>query len=147
MPKIIISRLTEEIASSATASEKASKLCDGAGLFLLITPGGGKWWRFKYRYQGKEKMLSLGVYPEVSLDDARSRRDAAREILAQGIDPSAFRKEEKARNRAQRLEAERMPSVRVTIDGVIEIWKGGNTMRLREDEAVFVATLLSKIVG
>ena len=92
-------------------------------------------------------MLSLGVYPEVSLDDARSRRDAAREILAEGIDPSAFRKEEKARSRAQRLEAERVPSVRVTIDGVIEIWKGGNTMRFKEDEARFVATLLNKIVG
>jgi len=94
MPKII-SPLSEEIVSSATASEKASKLYDGGGLFLLVTPGGGKWWRFRYRHMGKEKVLSLGVYPEVSLEDARSRRHAAREILAQGIDPSAFRKEEK----------------------------------------------------
>lgn len=80
-------------------------------------------------------------------DDARSRRDAARELLAQGIDPAVSRKEEKARNRAKKLRAERMPSVRVTIDGTIEIWKGGNTMRFKEDEARFVATLLNKIVG
>jgi len=146
MPKFI-DPLTEEIVSSATASERTKTLFDGGGLFLLVTPSGGKRWRLKYRYQGREKMLSLGVYPEVSLDDARSQRDAARELLGQGIDPSAFRKEEKARNRAKSLEAGRTPSVRVTIDGTVEIWKGGNTMRFKEDEVRFVAALLNKIVG
>jgi hypothetical protein len=146
MPKIV-DPLTEDVIASATASERAHSLFDGGGLFLLVSPSGGKRWRCKYRYQGKEKMLSLGVYPEISLDDARSRRDAARELLAQGIDPSVSRKEEKARNRAKKLQVGRMPSVRVTIDGTIEIWKGGNTMRFKEDEARFVATLLNKIVG
>ncbi|MHB8810415.1 MAG: tyrosine-type recombinase/integrase [Desulfobulbaceae bacterium] len=56
---------------------------------------GGKWWRFKYRFQGKEKLLSFGTYPEVSLASARERRDAARKLVASGIDPSASRKEEK----------------------------------------------------
>lgn len=91
-------------------------------------------------------MLSFGVYPEVSLDDARSDRDAARELLRQGIDPSVARKEEKERNRAERLEAERAPSVRISMDGKIEIWKGSNVMRLSLDETRFIATLLHNIV-
>jgi hypothetical protein len=121
-------------------------LFDGDGLLLRVIPSGGKWWRFKYRFEGKANMLSLGRYPEISLADARCRRDAARELLRQGIDPSVVRKEEKARRKADLLEAERIPSVRVTIDGKIEIWKGGNTMRLTWDESRFIANLLSNIV-
>ncbi|MBI3561442.1 MAG: DUF4102 domain-containing protein [Gammaproteobacteria bacterium] len=56
------------------------------------SPSGGKWWRFKYRFGGKEKRLSLGVYPEVSLKDARTRRDGARALLNGGTDPSIYRK-------------------------------------------------------
>ena len=62
----------------------------------MITPKGGKWWRFKYRFEGKEKQLSLGVYPDVSLKDARGRRDEARKLVANGIDPSENRKAKKA---------------------------------------------------
>lgn len=72
------------------------KLPDGAGLFLFVQPSGAKWWRFRYRFEGKEKMLSLGTYPEVSLKDARERRDDARKLLASGIDPSQNRKAVKA---------------------------------------------------
>src|SRR4029077_2869414 len=57
-----------------------------------ISPTGGKWWRLKYRFDGREKRLSLGVYPDVSLKDARDRRDASRKLLADGIDPSENRK-------------------------------------------------------
>ena len=67
---------------------------------MEVAPAGGKWWRFKYRHGGKEKRLSLGVYPEVSLAEARERRDAARKLLAQGIDPSATRRAEKAEAQA-----------------------------------------------
>jgi len=59
----------------------------------MVTPKGGKWWRFKYRFEGKEKLLSLGTYPDVSLADARERREVARKLLAQGVDPGAARKE------------------------------------------------------
>lgn len=65
---------------------------DRDGLFLLVTPRGGRWWRFKYRFGGKSKLLSLGVYPEVSLKDARARRDEYRVMLNQGIDPGEVRK-------------------------------------------------------
>lgn len=75
---------------------KQYKLFDGDGLFLLVTPAGGKWWRFKYRFGGKEKLLSLGTYPEVSLSQARERRFKARKQVANGIDPSQARKASKA---------------------------------------------------
>jgi integrase len=61
-------------------------------LFLLVTPAGGKWWRFRYRFDGKHKLLSMGVYPDITLSDARERREAARKLLANGIDPSEHRK-------------------------------------------------------
>lgn len=88
--------LTDVKARNAKPAAKQFKLFDGDGLFLLVTPGGGKWWRFKYRFEGKEKLLSLGTYPEVSLADAREKRDAARKQVAAGVDPGAVRKACKA---------------------------------------------------
>jgi integrase len=84
--------LTDTKARNAKPKDKQFKLFDGDGLFLLVTPAGGKWWRFKYRFEGKEKLLSLGTYPEVSLALARERRDTARKQVAEGIDPSQARK-------------------------------------------------------
>ncbi len=72
--------------------EGSYKLSDEKGLFLLVTPSGGKWWRLKYRFAGKEKLLSLGVYPDISLKAARERREEARRLLAEGIDPGQHRK-------------------------------------------------------
>ncbi len=76
-------------------------------------------------------MLSFGEYPEISLNEARDRRDVARELFNQGFDPSAIRKEERKLDKAARMEAEKIPSVRVTIEGKIEIWKGSNIMRFQ----------------
>jgi len=81
---------------TAKPTAKAFKLFDGGGLFLLVTPEGGKRWRLKYRIDGKEKLLALGVYPDVSLKQARVRRDEARRLLADGLDPGEQRKAEKA---------------------------------------------------
>ena len=88
--------LTDAKARNAKPGEKQVKLFDGDGLFLLVTPAGGKWWRFKYRFGGKEKLLALGTYPEVSLADARQRREDARKLLANGVDPGAVKKAQKA---------------------------------------------------
>jgi integrase len=80
-------------------NRKAFKLSDEKGLFLLIQPqaeGWGKWWRFKYRFGGKEKSLSLGTYPEVSLSQARERRDEFRKLIANNTDPGITRKIEKS---------------------------------------------------
>lgn len=84
--------LTDVKVRTAKSQEKAYKLSDEKGLFLYITQNGSKYWRFKYRYLGKEKLLALGVYPDVSLALARERRDDARKLLASDIDPGEHRK-------------------------------------------------------
>jgi integrase len=84
--------LSDTAIKNAKPGAKPIKLSDEKGMFLLIAPAGGKWWRLKYRFGGKEKLLSLGTYPEVSLKAARDRRDDARKLLADGVDPSAHRK-------------------------------------------------------
>jgi len=81
---------------NAKPSEKSRKMFDGRGLYLEISPSGGKWWRLKYRFDGKDKRISLGTYPDVSLKDARERREAARRQIANQLDPSELRKLEKA---------------------------------------------------
>ena len=88
--------LTDTQIRNAKPREKIYKLYDGGGLYLEVSPKGGKWWRIKYRFGGKEKRLSLGVYPDVSLKDARKRRDEARKLLANDVDPGEYRKAAKA---------------------------------------------------
>ncbi|RQZ14035.1 DUF4102 domain-containing protein [Burkholderia sp. Bp9031] len=95
--------LTDTTIRNTKPAEKPIKLFDGGGLFLLVTPAGQRYWRLKYRAAGKEKLLALGVYPEVTLATARRKRDEAREKLAAGIDPSEAKKAEK---RTVRLNAE-----------------------------------------
>ncbi len=80
---------------TAKPEAKAYKLTDGDGMVLLVHPNGSKYWRLRYRFDGKEKMLALGIYPEVTLSDARARRDEARKQLANGIDPSDKKKTDK----------------------------------------------------
>jgi integrase len=81
--------------TKAKPKDKSYKLSDGAGLYLLIEPNGSKLWRFRYRFAGRENMLTFGPYPAVSLGDAREKRDEARKLLAAGTDPSDRRKQEK----------------------------------------------------
>jgi len=88
--------LTDTAIRNAKPTAKPAKLFDERGLFLIVTPVGGKWWRFRYKFDNKEKLLSLGVYPDVGLKDARQRRDDARKLLADGIDPGENRKAVKA---------------------------------------------------
>ena len=75
--------------------KEPGKHSDERGLFLLVTPAGGKWWRFCYRFEGKGKLLFLGIYPDVSLKEARQKREEARKMLGQGVDPGLQRKAEK----------------------------------------------------
>lgn len=89
--------LTEITCKNAKTEMKLKKLADGGGLHLLVKPTGSKLWRLAYRFHGKQKTISFGAYPVVSLKEARKRRDAAKELLANGIDPSADRKERKAK--------------------------------------------------
>ncbi len=88
--------LTAMAVQRAAPKEKPYKLADGDGLHLLVQPNGRKYWRLRYRYGGTQKMLALGPYPAISLLDARARRDEAKRLLANGIDPSDQRKDDKA---------------------------------------------------
>ena len=87
--------LTDTAIRSAKPKAKTFKLFDSGGLYLEISPTGGKWWRWKYRFAGKEKRLSFGVYPNVGLKAAREKRDASRKQHAAGLDPAEARKAEK----------------------------------------------------
>ena len=89
--------LTQFAALHAVASDKPIKLSDGDGLSLLVQPNGAKLWRLRYRYLGKENMLTLGAFPAVSLLDARKKRDEAKKLLSEGIDPSQQRRMDKLR--------------------------------------------------
>lgn len=88
--------LTDTAIRTAKPTEKPYKLADEKGLFILVNPNGSKWWRLKFRIAGKEKLLSFGTYPETGLKEARSKRDDARRMIAEGIDPSEQRKAAKA---------------------------------------------------
>lgn len=87
--------LTDTAIKNTRPSFKPVRLFDGGGLYLEVSPAGGKLWRLKYRFDGKEKRLSLGAYPAVSLRDARERRDDARKLLANGVDPGEAKKAQK----------------------------------------------------
>ena len=87
--------LTDTAIKKAKSEAKAYKLADGGGMFLMVHPNGGKYWRLRYRFMGVEKLLALGVYPDVSILDARGRREQARKLLANGVDPSAIKQKAK----------------------------------------------------
>jgi integrase len=91
-----MNKLSELSIKKAKPEAKPYKMSDGAGLYLQVEPKGSKYWRMAYRYCGKQKTLALGVYPNIGLADARARRDAARKLLANGVDPSMAKQAQKA---------------------------------------------------
>jgi hypothetical protein len=86
-------KLTARQVDTSKAKDKPYKLSDGGGLYLLVNPNGARYWRLKYRVAGKEKSLALGVYPDVSLADARQKRAEAKKVLAAGGDPGQEKQE------------------------------------------------------
>lgn len=95
MPKDL---LTDAKIRTAKPADATYKLGDGGGLFLLVTKTGSKLWRLKFRLGGKEGLYAIGAYPAVGLADARAARDAAKELIKQGINPSLHRKDERQKN-------------------------------------------------
>src|SRR6185369_9823452 len=93
MPKRVVG-LSDTTVRTAKKKDKQYKLTDGKGLYLLVTPTGGKLWRCDYSFNSKRNTLSFGSYPEVSLSGARKRRDDAKALLANGVDPSEDRKQQ-----------------------------------------------------
>ena len=96
-------KLTNTAILRAKPRETIYKIYDGKGLYLEVSPKGGKWWRFKYRFKDKEKRISLGIYPEISLAKARELQIVVRSQVAEGIDPSEQRKEIKSQHKANQV--------------------------------------------
>lgn len=145
MPKRI-PPLSPPQVDNAQPKEKPFKLYDGYGLYVLVTPTGSKLWHFSYRFEGVRKTLSFGPYPEVTMDEARTMRNDAQQQLKDGVDPSTARKESKTDDKIDRVTSHRQASVRVGMDGSIEIWKGRISVRLSSDEAHFIKNQLCKLV-
>ncbi len=116
--------LTDTTVKKAKAIDKTYRLSDAGGLYLLVTPTGSRLWRWKYRYEGKEKLMAFGKYPEVPLALARERHSDARRLLAGGTDPMAERKEAKT---AERTVAEN--SFQSISDLWLEHWQDGKSLR------------------
>ena len=87
--------LTDKACKNAEIKAKPYKKADSHGLYLYVTPNGSRYWRLKYRFMGKEKVLALGVYPEVSLVEAREKREDARKLLTSNIDPNMAKQQQK----------------------------------------------------
>ena len=124
-------KLTNTAVKQAKSEDKPKYLSDGKGLSLLIQPNGSKWWRLRYQYLGKTNMLSLGTYPDVSLKRARDRRDDARRLLADGIDPSEHRKE---------MKAKQLLASNHTFEAIAREW-------FTKQASVWAETHSSKIIG
>ena len=110
---MLTNKLTDTAIRKAKHGEKSVKLSDGGGLYLELHPNGSRYWRMKYRHGGAEKRLAFGVYPEVTLAEARACRDDARKLIANGTDPGEVRKATKeageAKAEAARMEAAGLP--------------------------------------
>jgi Arm DNA-binding domain len=113
--------LTDTRIRNAKPNARAYKLSDGGGMYLLVRSDGGRYWRLDYRFAGKRRTLALGVYPIVTLSDARSRRQEARKLLVQNIDPGTAKK---AAKRAGKLASEN------TFEAVTRGWLANQRHRL-----------------
>lgn len=139
--------LTEADIDRFIPGPKPYKRADSGGLYLEVFPNGSRYWRMKYRFVGREKRLALGVYPKVSIEAARTARDTAKALLAQGDDPSHAKRDKDDVARAVRLAAFASPRLSLGMDGNVEIWKGRAVVRLTDPEARTVNALLTRILG
>lgn len=127
--------LTDLAIRNAKPTGKLYRLFDERGMYLEVSAAGGKWWRFKYRFEGKEKRLSLGVYPDISLKDARERRDEARKLVAKGVDPGE-------RKRAAKYAA--LERVSNSFEVVAREWFAGQQAAWAESHAEKIIQRLEK---
>ncbi|WP_252399226.1 tyrosine-type recombinase/integrase, partial [Escherichia coli] len=107
--------LTDAKIRAAKPTDKAYKLTDGAGMLMLVHPNSSRYWRLRYRILGKEKTLALGVYPEVSLSEARAKRDEARKLISAGIDPCEQKRAKKV-----------VPDLQLSFEHIARRWHASN---------------------
>ena len=125
--------LTDTRIRNAKSQPKTYKLSDGGGMYLLVTPDGGRYWRLDYRFAGKRRTLALGVYPVVTLANARKQRDEARRLLAQDTDPNTTKR---TRKRAAKLAREN------TFESIAREWLANQRHRLAQR---YSALILSRL--
>lgn len=123
------------------------KVSDGNGLSLLVNPNGSKWWRFSYRWAGKRNTLSCGVFPAVSLDEARARRDAFRAMLADGIDPSERARTERIKARVEQVRQLAAARFAIDSDGALSFRLGNRRLILTPDETAELRAFLDATCG
>jgi len=133
--------------NSCHPKDKPLRLTDEKGLFLLVNPNGSKYWRLRYRISGKEKSLSLGIYPEVDLKEARAKRDEARRMLADGIDPSASRKMLRAQIAADASQASTRKRFLLDSNGALSFALGNRHLSLSPTETQELRRFLDATKG
>jgi integrase len=130
--------LTDARIRAARATERPYRLADAGGLYMQVTPAGGRLWRLKYRWAGREKLLALGQYPAVTLVAARAGRDEAKRLIAAGVDPGAERRAEKVRRRQVAAH---------TFRGVAEAWLATRAPGWRDSHAEKVRGRLANYIN
>ena len=118
------------------------KATDSKGLYLLILPNGARYWRFRFRWAGRQNTMSCGVYPATSLEEARERRDAARRMLAEGISPSEHRKLERAASEGERAQQAAATRFMLGNDGALAVRLGGRHFSLSPAETADLRAFL-----
>jgi hypothetical protein len=134
--------LTDSAVAAIEPKTRPFKVGAGDGLYLLVNPDGSRYWRFKYRIAGKEKCLSLGVHPGVSLDTARERRDLYRQLLSDGEDPGEYQRKMKLAERD--AQARQIAATRFTLDheGGLSVKLGNRRVDLTPTETAQLRTFL-----
>lgn len=138
----VIPVLTNEAVQAARPHEKPYRLFDGKGLYLLIPPTGRKGWRFKYRFAGKEKLISFGVYPAVSLEEARLRRQEARRLLEEGTNPSEHHQMIRAAKLAEQVRQSAETRFSLDSDGALSFRLGNRRLTLTPAETAELRNFL-----
>jgi hypothetical protein len=152
--------LTNEDIATISPTGRPFRIRVDKCLFLEVSPKGGKWWRYRFQFNGKANMLSLGIFPDVGVAEAIARRDDLRGLTREGINPSSWTKLQKAKSQAQatalqaQIDAERLalvPKAKIRAseygDGSIEFGRGKARIRFTHDEAVFLKGLLDKLLS
>ncbi|QCP47857.1 DUF4102 domain-containing protein [Trinickia violacea] len=142
MAKAARTPLTDAAIRAAEPHVKIWRLYDSLGLILEVHPSGGKYWRLKYRVAGREKRVSLGVFPDVNVNEARRRRNEAREMLAAGIDPSEMRRKERAGQGAGQERREVVMRFALDNDGALSLRLGKRCMNLTGAETAELRAFL-----
>ena len=120
MPKITYNALTDTSIRNSKSRQKQYKIFDGQGLFVMIHPNGSKYFRYRYKFEGKEKVMALGVYPETTLKEAREKRLEAQRLVEDGLDPVRFRLEIRAKR--EKEEKEKFLKTQNTFERVSKDW-------------------------